>query len=218
MKTTNMKTFENSSRAYKQIGLVLAEAPEGTARRSKNGDPKKKQNAAGNAEGRQGMLGKGLTTTDGELDAESVQHNMKANMNSQNATGSGNKARRRLAALQNSSRAYKQIGLVLAEAMGHRVDEIAPLAALGAGARVVAGVASRGAAALARGAKGLGQGVKSGAKVAGQKIKQRIKKKATDKALGYAQEKLGDRFQAGYKKIKGKITGAGDEGTIPDDK
>ena len=119
---------------------------------------------------------------------------------------------------ENSSRAYKQIGLVLAEAMGHRVDEIAPLAALGAGARVVAGVASRGAAALARGAKGLGQGVKSGAKVAGQKIKQRIKKKATDKALGYAQEKLGDRFQAGYKKIKGKITGAGDEGTIPDDK
>ncbi len=113
---------------------------------------------------------------------------------------------------ENSSRAYKQIGLVLAEAMGHRVDEIAPLAALGAGARVVAGVVSRGAAALARGAKGLGQGVKSGAKVAGQKIK----KKATDKALGYAQEKLGDKFQAGYKKIKGKITGAGDEGTIPD--
>ena len=119
--------LRGEARAYKQIGLVLAEALKGTARKSKSGDPKQKQNAAGNAEGKQGMLGKGLTTKDGKLDAESVQHNMKANMNSQNAKGSGNKARRRLAALQNSSRAYKQIGLVLAEAMGHRVDEIAPL-------------------------------------------------------------------------------------------
>jgi len=200
-----MKTFENSSRAYKQIGLVLAEALKGTARKSKSGDPKQKQNAAGNAEGKQGMLGKGLTTKDGKLDAESVQHNMKANMNSQNAKGSGNKARRRLAALQNSSRAYKQIGLVLAEALGHRVDEIAPLvAAAGAGLRVAGGMAAKlaaqGAKSAARlAAKGAKSGAKSlakGAKSAAVGARNMAVDAGKDKLISIAQKKAEDELKA----------------------
>ena len=200
----------NSSRAYKQIGLVLAETITGTARKSKSGDPKQKQNAAGNAEGKQGMLGKGLTTKDGKLDAESVQHNMKANMNSQNAKGSGNKARRRLAALQNSSRAYKQIGLVLAEAMGHKVDEAAPLVALGAAARVGAGVIARSAAAAARlaaqGAKSGAKGLGKGAKKAAISAKDMAVDAGKEKLISVAQEKAADAKTKLVGRVKSKLS------------
>ena len=109
---------------------------------------------------------------------------------------------------ENSSRAYKQIGLVLAEAMGHRVDEIAPLAAVaGAAARFV------GSQALRRGAVALGRKAAPGTAKRGLSVAARKAAKDPDKM-----KTLGAGLKAGYKKIKGKITGAGDQGTIPDDK
>jgi len=94
---------------------------------------------------------------------------------------------------ENSSRAYKQIGLVLAEALGHRVDEAGPLVALGLAARGVVGGITKGAAAAAR---LLAQGIKSGAKVAGQATKNAAvgaKDAAVaagkDKAIKVAQDK-----------------------------
>jgi len=79
------KEREDSARAYKQIGLVLAETITGTARKSKSGDSKQKQNPHGNAEGKQGALGRTPRREDGSLDKKTILHNMKANMNSQNA-------------------------------------------------------------------------------------------------------------------------------------
>ena len=109
---------------------------------------------------------------------------------------------------ENSSKAYKQIGLVLAEAMGHRVDEIAPLAAVaGAAARFV------GSQALRRGAVALGRKAAPGTAKRGLSVAARKAAKDPDKM-----KTLGAGLKAGYKKIKGKITGAGDQGTIPDDK
>jgi hypothetical protein len=109
---------------------------------------------------------------------------------------------------ENSSRAYKQIGLVLAEAMGHRVDEIAPLAAAG-------GVAARvvGSQVLRRGAVALGRKAAPGTAKRGLSVAARKTAKDPDKM-----KTLGAGLKAGYKEIKDKFTGAGDEGTIPDDK
>ena len=103
----------------------------------------------------------------------------------------------------NSSRAYKQIGLVLAEAMGHRVDEIAPLAA--AAARVA------GSQILRRGAVTLGRNAAPGTAKRGLSVAARKTAKDPEKM-----KTLGAGLKAGYKKIKDKFTGAGDEGTIPD--
>jgi len=123
--------------------------------------------------------------------------------------------------VENSSRAYKQIGLVIAEALGHRVDEIAPLVALGAAARVGAGVVARGAAAAARlaaqgaksGAKGLGKGAKSGAKALGQGAKKAAvgaKDMAVDagkeKLISVAQDKAADAKNKVVGRVKNKLS------------
>ena len=105
--------------------------------------------------------------------------------------------------VENSSRAYKQIGLVLAEAMGHRVDEIAPLVA------TVARVA--GPQILRRGAVALGRNAAPGTAKRGLSVAARKTAKDPEKM-----KTLGAGLKAGYKKIKDKFTGAGDEGTIPD--
>ena len=106
---------------------------------------------------------------------------------------------------ENSSRAYKQIGLVLAEALGHRVDEIAPLvAAAGAGLRVAGGMAaklaaqgSKSAARLA--AKGAKSGAKSlakGAKSAAVGARNMAVDAGKDKLISIAQKKAEDELKA----------------------
>ena len=75
----------NTSRSYKQIGLVLAEALKGTDSKSKSGYLKKKQNPHGNAEGEPGALARTPRLPNGDIDKKTIRHNMKANMNSQNA-------------------------------------------------------------------------------------------------------------------------------------
>ena len=105
---------------------------------------------------------------------------------------------------------YQRIGAVLAEAMGHRVDELAPvLAGLGAGALAAGRVAAMGlktaGTAVARGGAALGRGVvqgtkaattkagevgTAGAKKAGTMIKDKAVDMATEKAIDKAKEKL----------------------------
>ena len=91
---------------------------------------------------------------------------------------------------------YQRIGAVLAEAMGHRVDEIAPvLAGLGAGALAAGRVAAMGlktaGTAVARGGAALGRGVVQGTKAATTKAGQLGKAGAT---------KAGEIGTAGAKK------------------
>jgi len=116
---------------------------------------------------------------------------------------------------ENSSRAYKQIGLVLAEAMGHRVDEIAPLiAAAGAGLRVAGSVAARTVAAGARvgsrlaaqGAKAVAKGAKAGAKGLGQGVKKAAVG-AKDMAVDAGKEKLISMAQDKAADAKNKVVG-----------
>ena len=91
---------------------------------------------------------------------------------------------------------YKRIGIALAESMGHRVDELAPvLAGLGAGALAAGRVAAMGlktaGTAVARGGAALGRGVVQGTKAATTKAGQLGKAGAT---------KAGEVGTAGAKK------------------
>ena len=82
-------------KAYKQIGLVLAEALIGTNRKSKSGDLGPKQNPLGNSEDKPGGLVRTPRLPNGNIDDKTLRRNMKANTDGDNAKGSGNKAKKR---------------------------------------------------------------------------------------------------------------------------
>ena len=78
---------------------------------------------------------------------------------------------------------YKRIGIALAESMGLRIDEVAFLAPIAAGASRLAAVAGRGVAA---GAKAVGKAGAKGVKAVGKMAKE----KATDMAKDKLKDKL----------------------------
>jgi hypothetical protein len=82
---------------------------------------------------------------------------------------------------------YKHMGILMAEALGHRVDEIAPLAAVAAGAgRVLAGAGR----VLATTARTGGRLFSKVAQKAGQAAKETAKETAKDIAIKTAKNKL----------------------------
>ena len=83
---------------------------------------------------------------------------------------------------------YKQMGIALAEALGHRVDEIAPV--LAGAARGLAMAAKAGGRAVKAGAQKAGQAGKAGAQKAGQAGKEM----AMDAAIKTGKEKLQNKL------------------------
>jgi len=94
------------------------------------------------------------------------------------ATATKTTPRKALEAIQ-----YKRIGIALAESMGLRIDEVAFLAPIAAGASRLAAVAGRGVAA---GAKAVGKAGAKGVKAVGKMAKE----KATDMAKDKLKDKL----------------------------
>jgi len=94
----------------------------------------------------------------------------------------------------NSSTEYKRLGLCLAEAMGFKIDEIAFLAPIAAGAARLAAVAGRGVVA---GAKAVGKAGAQGAKAVGRAGVQGAKaggRMAKEKAINVAKDKIGNKL------------------------
>jgi hypothetical protein len=93
---------------------------------------------------------------------------------------------------------YKQMGIVLAEALGHRVDEIAPV--------------------LAGAARGLAMAAKAGGRMAGQAAKAGVQKagqagKAGAQKAGQAGKEMAKdaAIKAGKEKLQNKLAGPEEE-------
>jgi hypothetical protein len=111
---------------------------------------------------------------------------------------------------------YKRIGALMAEALGHRVDEIAPLIA---GAAKVGGMAARGLAKAGMAAgKAAGKAAKAGAKATGRAAKKAATDVATDVASNMAdrmqKKEMEESYIYPYYMLALHIAEAADEGFV----
>ena len=111
---------------------------------------------------------------------------------------------------------YKRIGALMAEALGHRVDEIAPLIA---GAAKVGGMAARGLAKAGMAAgKAVGKAAKAGAKATGRAAKKAATDVATDVASNMAdrmqKKEMEESYIYPYYMLALHIAEAADEGFV----